>query len=67
MLVSRVSRPLVRSYVRYSLHVSILARNRGILQELLEEAREAYKAAVEKVISIYAADTYVDSRAPNDA
>ncbi|EPS95295.1 hypothetical protein FOMPIDRAFT_1132740 [Fomitopsis schrenkii] len=42
------------------LSLGILARNRGVLQELLEEAREAYKAAVEKVISIYAADTSGD-------
>lgn len=42
----------------------ILSRDRSILQSLLDEAREGYRAAEKKVISIYAADTYVLAAPP---
>ncbi|KZT66536.1 P-loop containing nucleoside triphosphate hydrolase protein [Daedalea quercina L-15889] len=45
-----------------SLELRILARDRSILQSLLDEAREAYKAAEKKHISIYAADISGDWR-----
>ncbi|KIY69428.1 P-loop containing nucleoside triphosphate hydrolase protein [Cylindrobasidium torrendii FP15055 ss-10] len=44
-------------YKRSTLHISIVARNRSVLFDLLNEARKAYVAAQEKSTSIYVADT----------
>ncbi|KZT67077.1 P-loop containing nucleoside triphosphate hydrolase protein [Daedalea quercina L-15889] len=62
MTVAREEKSENRWSTKESLELKILARDRSILQSLLDEARETYKAAEKKFISIYAADTSGDWR-----
>jgi len=58
--VSREERSESQWSSKETLRIRILSRNRAILQSLLDEAREAFKAAQTKLISIHAADIHGD-------
>ncbi|KAH9918672.1 P-loop containing nucleoside triphosphate hydrolase protein [Fomitopsis serialis] len=58
--VSREERSENQWSSKETLRIQILSRNRAILQSILDEAREAFKAAQTKLISIHAADIHGD-------
>ncbi|CAE6427779.1 unnamed protein product [Rhizoctonia solani] len=58
MRVTRTRQDLGEGCTRETLEVSILARNREIVNELLREAKEAYTSEDQNRVSIYTCDQY---------
>ncbi|KAI0927985.1 hypothetical protein AcV7_009314 [Taiwanofungus camphoratus] len=56
MTVSRIEVRKGHSHSGESLRISILSRNNVILDELISDAKRAYKAAQEHLVSIYVSD-----------
>ncbi|CAE6517540.1 unnamed protein product [Rhizoctonia solani] len=58
MRVTRTRQDLGEGCTRETLEVSILARNRDIVNQLLREAKEAYTSEDQNRVSIYTCDQY---------
>ncbi|CUA74300.1 Mitochondrial chaperone BCS1 [Rhizoctonia solani] len=58
MRVTRTRQDLGEGCTRETLQVSILARNREIINQLLREAKEAYTSEDQNRVSIYTCDQY---------
>ncbi|CAE6538374.1 unnamed protein product [Rhizoctonia solani] len=58
MRVTRTRQDLGEGCTRETLEVSILARNREVINELLREAKEAYTSEDQNRVSIYTCDQY---------
>ncbi|TFY60294.1 hypothetical protein EVJ58_g5236 [Rhodofomes roseus] len=57
MIVQREEKSAGFYNMRECLEISILSMDRSILQSLIDEARQSYKEAERKVVSVFSADT----------